>query len=60
MKRNGVRMMALLMCLCMLCACGKEVPEEAQVRDGKADYTGRVCVIGTDLKEKELLKLFHI
>ncbi len=36
------------------------VPEEYEVREGKADYTGRVCVIGTDLKEEELLKLFHI
>ena len=36
------------------------VPEEYEVRDGQADYTGRVCVIGTDLKEDELLKLFHI
>lgn len=36
------------------------VPEEYEVRDCQADYTGRVCVIGTDLKENELLKLFHI
>ena len=36
------------------------VPEEYEVREGRADYTGRVCVIGTDLKEEELLKLFHI
>ena len=36
------------------------VPEEHEVREGKADYAGRVCVIGTDLKEDELLKLFHI
>ncbi len=36
------------------------VPEEYEVRDGQADYTGRVCVIGTDLKEEELLKLFHV
>ena len=36
------------------------VPEEHEVRAGKPDYTGRVCVIGTDLKEDELLKLFHI
>lgn len=36
------------------------VPEEYEVRDGQADYTGRVCVIGTALKEDELLKLFHI
>ena len=27
---------------------------------GQADYTGRVCVIGTDLKEEDLIKLFHI
>ena len=36
------------------------VPEEYEVRDGQADYTGRVCVIGTDLNESELEKLFHI
>lgn len=36
------------------------VPEEYEVREGQADYAGRVCVIGTDLKEDELLKLFHI
>lgn len=36
------------------------VPQEYEVREGQADYTGRVCVIGTDLKEEDLLKLFHI
>ena len=36
------------------------VPEEFEVRIGQPDYTGRVCVIGTDLKEDELQKLFHI
>ena len=36
------------------------VPEEAEVRGGQADYTGRVCVIGTDLKEDRLMELFHI
>lgn len=36
------------------------VPEEYEVRDCQADYAGRVCVIGTDLKEDELMKLFHI
>jgi len=36
------------------------VPEEYEIREGHADYTGRVCVIGTDLKEEELMKLFHI
>lgn len=36
------------------------VPEEYEVRVGKPDYTGRICVIGTDLNEEELSKLFHI
>lgn len=36
------------------------VPEEYEVRAGQPDYAGRVCVIGTDLKEEELLALFHI
>ena len=36
------------------------VPEEYEVREGQADYTGRVCVIGTALKEEDLIKLFHI
>lgn len=34
------------------------VPEEFQIREGCADYTGRLCVIGSDLKEAELEKLF--
>lgn len=36
------------------------VPEEAEIRAGQPDYSGRVCVIGTDLKEDELITLFHI
>jgi len=36
------------------------VPEECEIRKSQADYAGRLCVIGTDLKEEELLKLFHI
>ncbi|XCP87159.1 CobW family GTP-binding protein [Roseburia hominis] len=36
------------------------VPEEYEVREGQPDYTGRICVIGTDLKEDELKTLFHI
>lgn len=36
------------------------VPEEYEVREGQPDYTGRICVIGTDLKEDALLKLFHV
>ena len=36
------------------------VPQEYEVRDEKADYAGRMVVIGTDLKEDELAKLFHV
>lgn len=34
------------------------VPEEYEVRDSKPDYTGRICVIGQDLKEDKLKELF--
>ena len=34
------------------------VPEEFEIREGSADYTGRLCVIGSDLKEDQLEKLF--
>ena len=36
------------------------VPEEHQVRFGAADYTGRLCVIGSQLKEDKLAKLFGL
>lgn len=36
------------------------VPQEYEIRDGNADYAGRMVVIGTDLKEDELAKLFHV
>lgn len=36
------------------------VPGEYEIRDGKADFTGRICVIGAELKEEELEKLFNI
>ena len=36
------------------------VPGEADFRDGTADYTGRFCVIGTDLNEKALRELFGV
>lgn len=36
------------------------VPQEYEVRESAADYTGHLCVIGTDLKEDELTKLFHL
>ena len=36
------------------------VPEESDVRTGSADYTGRICVIGSKLNESELEKLFKL
>ena len=36
------------------------VPEEHQVRRGPADYTGRLCVIGAELKEAKLAELFDL
>ena len=36
------------------------VPEEHQVRTGPADYTGRLCVIGAQLKEDRLAALFGL
>ena len=35
------------------------VPGEYEVREGQADYTGKLCVIGTDLKEEALAEAFH-
>ena len=34
------------------------VPEEYEIRTGNPDYTGKVCVIGANLKEEELEKAF--
>ncbi len=36
------------------------VPEEHQVRRGPADYTGRLCVIGSKLDENKLAALFGL
>ena len=36
------------------------VPGEYEVRKGAADYTGRLCVIGTNLDEEGLAKLFTV
>ena len=36
------------------------VPGEIDLREGSADYTGRLCVIGADLNEKALTELFHL
>jgi len=35
------------------------VPGEYELREGQADYTGKLCVIGTDLKEEALAEAFH-
>lgn len=47
------------------CECGKWlhfdlVPGEFEIREGAADYTGRLCVIGAELKEHELEHLFGL
>jgi G3E family GTPase len=34
------------------------VPGEYEIREGAADYTGRICVIGADLKEDKIKELF--
>jgi G3E family GTPase len=36
------------------------VPDEYEIRTGAADYTGRLCVIGSGLKENALEELFHL
>ena len=36
------------------------VPEEHEIRGCKADYTGRICVIGAELKEDKLAELFGL
>ena len=36
------------------------VPEEHEVRAGHPDYTGRLCVIGAELKEEKLAELFGL
>ena len=41
-------------------ANGKCVPEEHDLREGKADYTGRLCVIGAELDEGKLKTLFGL
>ena len=36
------------------------VPGEEEVRYGAAEYTGRICVIGSELKEDKLAELFGL
>ena len=34
------------------------VPGEYEIRNGEPDYTGKVCVIGSELNEDELKAMF--
>ena len=36
------------------------VPGEQEIRSGTAEYTGRICVIGSKLKEEKLAELFGL
>ena len=36
------------------------VPEEIEIREGAPDYTGRLCVIGAELKEEKMPELFGL
>ena len=36
------------------------VPGEYELREGQPDYTGRLCVIGTDIDDHKLMELFGI
>lgn len=36
------------------------VPGEYEIRNGSPDYTGRICVIGSQLQEEKLMELFHL
>lgn len=36
------------------------VPGESEIRDGSAEYTGKICVIGSGLKEENIRALFEV
>lgn len=36
------------------------VPEEQEIRSGTPEYTGRLCVIGSELNEEKLAELFGV
>ena len=36
------------------------VPEETEIREGAPEYTGRLCVIGSKVKEDKLAELFKL
>ena len=47
------------------CECGKwlhfdYIPGQIDIREGAAEYTGRLCVIGSKIDEEELKELFGV
>ena len=38
----------------------EQIAIQFEIREGGADYTGRLCVIGAQLKEDKLEKLFQL
>jgi G3E family GTPase len=36
------------------------VPGESEIRDGSAEYTGKICVIGSQLNEENIKALFEV
>lgn len=36
------------------------VPGEYEIRDTKADYTGKICVIGTDIHTDNIQQTLHV
>ena len=36
------------------------VPGEYEIRDAKPDYTGKVCVIGTDIHTDKIQQTLHV
>ena len=36
------------------------VPEEHDIRNGKPEVTGKLCVIGAELKEEKIAELFGV
>ena len=35
-------------------------PEEYEIREGQPDVTGKLCVIGSELKEERIANLFGV
>ena len=63
---DSVRFGTVLRAKGIVCGVGGEwlhfdyVPGESDVRTGSAEYTGRLCVIGSKIDEEELKELFGV